>query len=177
MSNLFKNKYRIPSARLQTWDYGNPGMYFVTICTQNRECNFGDTTDEQIQLTELGIIAETEWIKTTEIRPDMNLELGEFVIMSNHMHGIIIIGENEFNTKSHGRNAIQSHRDAMHGVSTTTTTTDKTNINKPTNHFAPQSKNLASIIRGYKSSVTIYSRKNNIQFDGNPGFTTTSSGQ
>ena len=46
-----------------------------------------------MQFSELGKIAETEWIKTVELRPDMNLELGEFVIMPNHMHGIILIGK------------------------------------------------------------------------------------
>jgi REP element-mobilizing transposase RayT len=78
------------------------------------------------------------------LRPDMNLELGEFIVMPNHIHGIILIGENEYN----------SRRDAMHGVST-----------EYKNQFAPQSKNIASIIRGYKSAVTIYARKNNIEFD------------
>ena len=50
-----------------------------------------------MQLSELGKIAETEWIKTIELRPDMNLELGEFVVMPNHLHGIILIGKNEYN--------------------------------------------------------------------------------
>ena len=83
----------------------------------------------------------------------MNLELGEFVVMPNHFHAILIIGENNFNSvQSAGR------RDAMHGVSAANIT------NLPSNKFGPQSKNLASIIRGYKSSVTTYARKNNLDF-------------
>lgn len=42
MEELYKNKYRIPSARLQNCNYANSGMYFITICTTNRECYFGE---------------------------------------------------------------------------------------------------------------------------------------
>ena len=62
----------------------------------------------------------------------MNLELGNFVVMPNHFHGILIIGQNEYNS-----------------------TTKTINPNK----FGPQSKNLASIIRGFKSAVTTYCKK------------------
>ena len=133
----FKNKYRIASARLQNWDYENNASYFVTICTQNRECYFGEIIDGKMQLSEIGNIVETEWIKTFEMRPDMNLYMGEFVIMPNHFHAIIVIGENEYNTQC-------ERRDAMHCVSTTDSA----------NKFGAQSKNLASIIRGLKIGVT-----------------------
>ena len=90
MAELFKNKYRISSARLQTWDYANAGMYFITICTARRECFFGeivngtvnvnDTVETrciaslphpqpQMQLTEIGKTAHTEWLKSVELRP------------------------------------------------------------------------------------------------------------
>ena len=128
MAQLFNNKYRIPTARLQNWNYANEGMYFITICIKNRENYFGEIVDTILQPTNLGKIAYSEWFKSMEIRPDMNLELGEFVVMSNHIHGIIIIGENEFNTQ---------HRDAMHCVSNMDNTTTEYK-----NHFAPQSKNL-----------------------------------
>ena len=166
MSLLFNNKYRIPSARLQTWNYGNAGMYFITICTANREFYFGDidTHQSKMQLSPIGKITETEWIKTIELRPDMNLELGEFVVMPNHFHGIIIINENQFNSRNDfDKNGGIDCRDAMQRVSTI-------NINTPTNQFGPQSKNLASIIRGYKSAVTTYARKNNIPFNWQPRF-------
>jgi hypothetical protein len=42
MGDLFQNKYRISSTRLQSWNYANAGMYFITICTKNRECYFGE---------------------------------------------------------------------------------------------------------------------------------------
>ena len=127
----FQNKYRIPSARLQNWDYGAMGAYFITICTQNREHFFGEIIENEMILNDLGKKVEEEWLKTIELRPDMNLELGNFVVMPNHFHGILIIGHNEFNANN----------------------TDSKN------QFGPQSKNLGSIIRGFKSAVTVYCRR------------------
>ncbi len=150
MSDKFQNKYRIPSARLQNWDYGANAMYFVTICTKNREYYFGEIAYAQMHLSEIGKFVETEWLKTFEMRPDMNLQMGEFVVMPNHFHAIIIIGENEYNMKHR-----MQCRDAMLCVSTT---------NEQINKFAPQSKNLASIIRGFKSAVTINARKIHTDF-------------
>lgn len=143
----FNHKYRIESARLKSWDYAQKGVYYVTICTANREHFFGKIENEYMTLSEIGKIAEEEWKKTPEIRPDINLELGEFVVMPNHFHGIVFIGNNEFND-GYGR-------DAMHRVSTD-------EIYK--NEFGPQSKNLSSIIRGFKSAVTVQGRKLNPDF-------------
>ncbi|MDZ7613734.1 MAG: transposase [Flavobacteriaceae bacterium] len=102
MTQLFNNKYRIPSARLQNWDYANEAMYFVTICTKKGKNYFGKIIATRqttiLQATEIGKIAHSEWYKSLELRPDMNLELGEFVVMPNHIHGIIMIGANEYNT-------------------------------------------------------------------------------
>ena len=100
----FKNKYRIPPARLENWNYAAAGSYFITICTRNRAHSFGEIVDDEMQLTELGKIAETEWLKTIDMRPDMNLEMGEFIVMPNHFHAIIIIGDNEFNRGDGGGN-------------------------------------------------------------------------
>jgi REP element-mobilizing transposase RayT len=154
MPLLFNNKYRITSARLHNWNYANEAMYFVTICTENRENYFGEIVDLKLQPSEIGKIAHTEWYKTIELRPDMNIESGEFVVMPNHIHGIILIGENEYN----------AGRDAMHCVST--------HDNEPAykNKFAPQHKNLSSIIRGYKSAVTTFARKKGIPFEWQPRF-------
>lgn len=138
VQDLFQNKYRVSSARLQSWNYGSQGMYFVTICTGNREHYFGEIVESvetrciaSLRPTEIGKIAELEWVKTLELRPDMNIELGEFIVMPNHFHGIDDASENQ---------------------------------------FGPQSKNLASILRGYKSAVTTYARKNNIPFVWQPRF-------
>jgi len=54
----FQNKYRISSARLQSWDYGWNAAYFITICTANRGCYFGNIVDAKMELTEIGEIAK-----------------------------------------------------------------------------------------------------------------------
>lgn len=133
----YKNKYRISSTRLQTWNYANEGAYFITICTKNRKHFFGEIIEGKMILNEIGRLTEIEWAKTIEIRQDMNLELGAFVVMPNHFHAIVIIKENEFNNSN--------NNDGM--------------SNKPQNQFGPQSKNLAAIIRGFKSAVTAQARK------------------
>ena len=86
---LYKNKYRIESARCQNWDYTSNGYYFVTICAQNREYFFGDVVADGMQLSPVGKIVTEEWQKTAQIRS--YIELDEWVIMPNHLHGIIII--------------------------------------------------------------------------------------
>jgi len=164
----YKNKYRIPTNRLLNYDYGTSGCYHITICTKNRICYFGEICDGQMQLSEIGKIAKTEWLKTTELRCDMNLWLDEFVVMPNHFHGIIGIGNNPYNAP---------RRDAMHCVSTIPThcvpiipphcaskIPSSTILQPYKNNFGPQSKNLASIIRGFKIAVTTYAKKHNIDF-------------
>lgn len=89
MQNKFKNKYRIPSTRLQTWDYSKNGAYFITICTQNREHFFGNIQNGMMQLSEIGKLAERYWLEIPEHFPFVELE--NFVVMPNHFHGILII--------------------------------------------------------------------------------------
>jgi REP element-mobilizing transposase RayT len=89
MQNKFQNKYRIPSARLQTWDYANNGAYFITICTQNREHFFGNIKNGIMQLSEIGKFAAQFWYEIPNHFP--MVELGNFVVMPNHIHGILIM--------------------------------------------------------------------------------------
>ena len=87
--SLYKNKYRIESARLTGWDYSGNGCYFVTICTRNRQCFFGTVIKGQMQLSAIGRIVAEEWGKTAEIRS--SIELDQWVIMPNHFHAIVIL--------------------------------------------------------------------------------------
>ena len=87
--NLFKNKFRIESSRLKEWDYSTPWWYYVTICTKNFKCWFGDVKNGKMILNDVGKIIEEEWLKTKEIRE--NVDLDYYVIMPNHFHGNIII--------------------------------------------------------------------------------------
>ncbi|NJP03703.1 transposase, partial [Candidatus Gracilibacteria bacterium] len=91
----FKNKYRIKSNRLQGYDYASDGAYFLTICTRDRENLFGNIEGGKMFLNELGNIVQKEWVKTGVIRK--NIWVDEFVVMPNHIHGILVI-ENNTNT-------------------------------------------------------------------------------
>jgi putative transposase len=85
--NPFKHHRR--SIRLRGYDYSSEGAYFVTICTHDRACLFGQVVEGEMVLNEIGKIAEQEWLNTPEKRP--NVVLDEFIVMPNHVHGIIII--------------------------------------------------------------------------------------
>jgi len=89
MTTLFGNKYRVESTRLAGWDYTAQGLYFVTICTKNWRCFLGKLIDEEIQLSKVGEIVAEEWQKIERKR--LNIKLDEWVVMPNHIHGIINI--------------------------------------------------------------------------------------
>ncbi len=82
-------KFHRRSIRLPKYDYSQSGAYFITICTHQREWLFGEILNKKMLLNEFGNIARNVWLKTPKIRPNINL--GEFIIMPNHIHGIIWI--------------------------------------------------------------------------------------
>ncbi len=82
------NKPNRKSIRLKGYDYTSPGAYFITICTSNHKYLFGDIIDDKMILNDVGDIVYSEWFKTETLRPDISLDA--FVIMLNHVHGIII---------------------------------------------------------------------------------------
>ncbi len=156
----FRGKYRIPSTRLKNHDYGSPGAYFVTIVTKNRENFFGEIRNGKMILSEIGKIARDEWFKTPEIRPDMHIILDAFIVMPNHIHGIIFIGQNKFNTLNF--NDLNNNITPTDAVETPhmASLRRRQNSSKPyRNQFGPQRNNLSSVIRGYKSAVTKKSRR------------------
>lgn len=122
---LYKNKFKIESARLKDWDYSNPGWYYVTICTKDMKCWFGEVKNGKMNLNEAGRIVDAEWKNTPVIRK--MVELDYYVIMPNHFHGIIIINGDENQT------VVETHRDAS---------------------LRRVKNNLSDIIRGFKGSVT-----------------------
>ena len=85
------NISRRKSTRLKEYDYSSSGAYFVTICTHERKCLFGKVVDGEMELNENGKIVKSEWLKTEEIRD--NVSTDEFIIMPNHLHGILFIDE------------------------------------------------------------------------------------
>jgi len=137
MTEKFQNKYRNDSARLQNWDYRSAGAYFITICTHDREHFFGKIVDGKMILSNAGVIANVCW---QEIKNHAkNIELGDFVIMPDHMHGIVILRKSdEF-----------GHRQRLFGQ----------------DRFQNIGKNsISSIIGGYKSAVTKHANRLGIKF-------------
>lgn len=142
IANTLPNRRTI---RLKGYDYSSSGMYFVTICTQDKLCLFGEVIDSEMVLNDFGKIAYNEWNKTLELRS--NIELGEFIIMPNHMHGIIIINTP---TPIVGANCIRPNKsdDNQTGV-----------CNTP---LQPSIQTLGSIISGYKSAVARQTNNSNV---------------
>ncbi len=78
------------SIRLPGYDYSQEGWYFVTICTQNRLCLFGEIIQDRMQLNEAGLMIEAWWRKLVGKFP--NVQPDEYVVMPNHFHGIMNVG-------------------------------------------------------------------------------------
>ena len=93
MTEKFQNKYRISSARLQNWDYGSNAAYFITICTQDRECFFGEIADQKMESNNYGQIAANNWLQIPFQFP--YAKLGDFVEMPNHVQGILVINKSD----------------------------------------------------------------------------------
>ena len=141
-SSKFNNKYRIQTNRLAGYDYGQNGFYFVTICTKNREHYFGEIINDEfdnayLKSTPIGLIANEYWESIPKHYPFTVLD--EYIVMPNHLHGIIGIAKEE-------------------------------NAPWKPNEFGIQSRNLAAIIRGFKSSVKRHANENNIDFHWQPRF-------
>ncbi len=203
--SLFKNTYRIESARRPDWDYGGSGYYFVTINTRERQHFFGEMTPlmddsginhshrrvethsraslyephetdqhksdarmphaiyshydalpkafrgchNHIVLSGIGQIVADEWLKTPQIRSYVDLD--EWIIMPDHLHGIVVI---------HKRVNANPNENFVPDVETHSCASLQGNTTQlPGNKFGPQRRNLASIIRGFKSAVTVRVRR------------------
>jgi putative transposase len=83
------------SIRLKGHDYTQPAAYFVTLCTHEWAHSFGQVVDGAMQLNECGEIVRAEWFQTAVVRPYVVLNPDEFVVMPNHIHGIIWIVGND----------------------------------------------------------------------------------
>ncbi len=83
--------FRRRSHRLRGFDYSRGGAYFVTICTQNRQCLFGDVVDGKMRLNDVGRLVQTVWDGLPERFP--TVESDAFVVMPNHVHGILVLVE------------------------------------------------------------------------------------
>ena len=158
----FKNKYRIASARAPFWDYGWNAAYFVTICTQNRECWFGNVVNGLMDSSPIGHIANSCWHEIPNHFPFV--VLGAHIVMPNHVHGMVIIDKPD-DGQNDGRNVgTQNFASLQPGAA------PSSKCKKPKNQFGPQTKNLASIVRGFKIGVTKNARQINPNFAWQPRY-------
>lgn len=90
------------SIRLAGYDYSQGGLYFVTICAKDRKCVFGKIEHGNILLNDVGNVVKTCWLEIPDHYP--NVVLHEFVIMPNHIHGMIeLVGANYYSPDSTGQ--------------------------------------------------------------------------
>ena len=146
MGDKFKNKYRVESHRMPGWDYSGNGYYFITLVTQNRECNLGEIINEKMILSDFGKIVDTEWEKSFEIRNELFCD--EYIIMPNHLHAIVIIEKSKNDDDLniiHGMNNTNGSHD-LH-----VETHGRASLQNQPFYRKPQS--LSSFIGGFKSIV------------------------
>lgn len=152
---LFRNKYRVEPARLQTWDYSSPGLYFITICTSGRICLFGEIIGVEMKMNAYGKIVDEEWLKSIGIRRELKRD--EFVVMPNHFHAIVKIVDSGFQNNHDGR-LPNNGRDVAPNVSTEKPNQTINDPSDPSYNFfsiiSPRPKSLSTIIRSFKSAVT-----------------------
>ena len=185
-NDLFLNKYRISSIRLSNWDYASPGYYFVTICINDRKSHFGKIKNNKMQLSPIGKIVKNYWQQIPEHFKHINLDA--FIIMPNHLHGIIhilwndnpLFAKNENDNKKLYQNMVDNlcknnflcrdvvrfRRDAIQNLRrdeaclVSTQNTQTQNKNEFFSKISPQPGSLSVIIGSFKSACTKTIRKN-----------------
>ncbi|MFL5804760.1 MAG: transposase [Roseiflexaceae bacterium] len=110
------------STRLRDYDYAQAGVYFLTLCTEGHAQPFGRIANGVVVLTEIGGTVAEEWERTPIVRP--NIELDAFIVMPDHLHGIIVI----------------AHRN------------DESPVATPTGLRSP-AQTVGAIVRGFKAAV------------------------
>ena len=121
------------SIRLKHYDYTQPGGYYITMVIQDRTCILGEITNGEMILSESGKIVQSEWMHTPEIRPNIRLDM--YVIMPNHIHGIIVI----------------TGRGTKHRAPTPTM---KQNTAQYESFGKPVSNSIPTIVRSFKAIAT-----------------------
>ena len=120
------------SYRLKGYDYSGCGCYYVTICTQGRKCLLGEVVNGEMVLNRRGRIAHEEWLRSADVRAELRLD--GFVVMPNHIHGIVFIDVPKGKGDPNGPKGDPPVA--------------------PTAVNGPRRRSLGSFIGGYKSAVT-----------------------
>lgn len=134
------------SLRMPKWDYTWAGVYFITTCTKDRCCYFGNVVNGEMNLTNLGAIADVLWHEIPN--HSENIELGPFIVMPNHIHGVLILK----NAKDEVIN-YEERKDIV------------------VQRFQNPGKNsISSIVGGYKAAVTKHLKRMGYLFAWQSGF-------
>lgn len=131
------DKHHRRSIRLKGYDYSSTGVYFITLCTYQRECLFGEIIDGRMQLNQFGEIVAEEWLKSAKIRRE--IELDNWVVMPNHFHAIVVIDR------------------ALSGMGECHSSLPECHSSKSSpesNKIKMKPRSLSSFVTGFKSSVT-----------------------
>jgi len=142
-------RFKDVNLRAQWWDYRNAAAYFITICTQDRQHYFGEIQDQKMQLSTIGAIADVLWFELPHRNP--TIELGEYVIMPDHMHGILIIKDT---VKSSDESSVGSLR----------ATNPLKEKNQKMAAISPKANSVSAIIRSNKSAVTKHLNRLDLEF-------------
>jgi putative transposase len=157
MCSQFRNGYRHNSLRYAGRDYSLPGKYFVTICTSQKTEWFGSVINGKMHLSEIGRIASQMWYEIPVHFPFIGLDA--FVVMPDHIHGIIVINKYAGPPIAGVLHATPlPPYDATHPA------------NEIMSSVSPKPGSLSVVVRSYKSAVTKHAHKFDSSFSWQRGF-------
>ena len=161
--DLFQNRFLIPSARA-AWHNYDGGMYFVTICTGGREHYFGEITNGEMRLSEIGRYAD-ECIKNI---PQHNLYaiVPLYVIMPNHIHLIVVIDDpvETVHAPSQMHAPSQTNTPSQTPPSESPLRRKSETVNEKMQCISQRKNKLSFAIGNFKSAVTKFANQNQILF-------------
>lgn len=142
------------SRRHPDWDYTQSAAYFVTICTHQRAHLFGRVVDGAMRCTAFGRVAAEEWHRSEAIRDEVHLDA--FVVMPNHIHGIVVIAPPDADAPTDPRGYAVRPADAPTPPDADpVTSSGRTTLpDQPRSPCGLQRRSLGSCIAGYKAAVT-----------------------
>ena len=155
---LFHNHYRIQSARA-AWHAYNGGMYFVTICTKNREHYFGEIENEEMHFSKIGEYAQICIQHNREHHPYSEIPL--WVVMPNHIHAIVVIDGDKI---PYDNRIIKTMNDNV------VETFHETSLQESIKIATQMQSWLSVVVRLFKQSITRYANENAITFAWQPRF-------
>ena len=147
------NLHHRRSIRIPGYDYSRPGGYFVTLVTHRRACLFGEVDRDKVNLNALGEIVFQEWFRSAEIRKEISLFEDEFIVMPNHVHGIVWMVDDPVGADG-VRPGCPAEDTPIHPQPLAV---NKMGAHRASLQRTPRS--LSSLIAGYKASVTSRARR------------------